>query len=454
MKNKYILPLLFAGILFSLVLKAQSYTISTIAGTGTNGYNGDAIAATAAELSGPYGAFVDKTGNLYISDYGNNRIRMVNTGGIITTIAGNGTGGYSGDGGAATAAELRLVRGVVLDTIGNVYISDYFNNAVRMVNTNGIISTFAGTGVGGYNGDNIAATAAKLYYPQGLAVDKYNNIYISDGANERIRMVNTSGIITTIAGNGVNSYSGDGGPATAAELSDPNGVAVDKSGNVYLDDEANNRIRMVNTSGIINTIAGNGVLGFSGDGGPATSAELYQPIGVAVDNSGNVYIGDNNQRLRYVDASGNISTIAGTGVAGFSGDGGPATAAEISSPWGVTLDAGGNIYLCDWNNNRMRKLTPSPSLTQEQTAQVEYTSVYPNPNNGSFQLKITNYELGINSHVEIYNMLGEKALTLPISQIGEGSTHVNMSNQPAGIYMYRIISQVGKPISTGKFIVQ
>jgi sugar lactone lactonase YvrE len=451
MKNKYILPLTFAGVLFSFGLMAQSYTISTIAGTATSGYNGDNIAATSSELSGPYGDFVDKTGNLYISDYSNNRIRLVNTSGIISTIAGNGTGGYSGDGGAATAAEINFVRGVALDTIGNVYISDFFNHCIRIVNTNGIISTFAGTGVSGYNGDNIAATAAELNYPQGVAIDKKDNIYISDEGNNRIRMVNTSGIITTVAGNGISGFSGDGGLATVAEMSDPNGVAVDMLGNVYFDDEVNNRIRQVNTSGVINTVAGSGAASYSGDGGPATAAGIFQPIGVAVDISGNLYIGDNNQRLRYVDAIGNISTIAGTGVAGFSGDGGPATAAKISSPWGVTVDASGKVYLCDWGNYRIRLLTPLPNASAEQMMQTAHTSVYPNPNNGRFTIESPLIRKP--SVLEIYNMLGEKvyseSFTTPHSE-----SNISIENQPAGIYMYRISSENGGMVSAGKFIIQ
>ncbi len=436
------------GLVLSIGASAQ-YDISTVAGTSTQGYNGDGIAATTAELSGPYGVYVDIQGNIYISDYSNNRVRMVNTTGIISTVAGNGVAGYSGDGGAATAAEVNYVRGVTVDISGNIYISDFFNHRIRMVNTSGIISTYAGNGTGGYNGDNIAATNAELFNPQGVALDASGNLYISDEGNERIRMVNTSGIITTIAGNGVAGYSGDGGQATAAEVYDPNGVAVDAAGNIYLDDEVNNCIRKVNTSGIISTFAGNTVQGYNGDGGPATASEMYQPIGVAVDAMGNVFIGDNNMRIRMVDPSGNISTVGGDGHNGFYGDGGPATSAEISSPWSVCVDPSGNVFMGDWGNNRIRKLTNLTSSTKQLTASNDKLTVYPNPSNGVFTISMKNEELRM-KNIEVYNVLGEKVFAkflIPNSQF-----LINISSHPNGIYLYRVVSQSGELVGEGKLI--
>ncbi|NCX95569.1 MAG: hypothetical protein EBX41_04010, partial [Chitinophagia bacterium] len=283
---------------------------------------------------------------------------------IITTIAGNGSGGYSGDGGAATAASLNEPKGVAVDASANVYIADCFNNRIRKVNTSGIISTIAGNGSAGYSGDGGAATAASLSLPKGVAVDASGNVYFPDQNNNRIRKVNTSGVISTIAGNGSLGYSGDGGAATAASLSGPYGVAVDASGNVYIADCFNNRIRKVNTSGVISTIAGNGYHdstgrgGYGGDGGAATAASLNYPIGVAVDASGNVYIADyNNKRIRKVNTSGIISTIAGNGSPGYSGDGGAATAASFNYSEGVAVDASGNVYIADSYDNRIRKVT-------------------------------------------------------------------------------------------------
>jgi trimeric autotransporter adhesin len=263
-----------------------------VAGDGTAGYNGDGIAATTAELNNPIGVGIDDSGNIYFADAYNNRVREVNTFDIINTIAGNGTLGYNGDGIAATAAELKEPTGVAVGGSGNIYIADWLNQRIRQVNTSGIISTVAGNGTGGGNGDGGAATSAELDDPQGVAEDSSGNIYIVDVFNQRIREVNTSGIISTVAGNGTGGYNGDGIAATAAELGSPRGVAVDGSGNIYIADWNNNRIREVNTSGIISTVAGNGIAGYNGDGIAATAAELYDPYGVAVDGSGNIYIAD------------------------------------------------------------------------------------------------------------------------------------------------------------------
>ncbi|HVA99235.1 MAG TPA: PKD domain-containing protein, partial [Bacteroidia bacterium] len=343
-------------------LRAQTYNITTIAGNGTSADLGDGGAATAAELYTPRITAIDGSGNIYILDEVNNVIRKINSSGIISKFAGNGTASYSGDGSAATAAGLNHPRGVAVDASGNVYIGDYGNNRIREVNySTGIITTIAGNGTAGFSGDGGAATAAELNNPQGVAVDTYGNVYIADFINSVIRKVNTSGIISTIAGNTTMGYLGDGSAATAAELSGPVSVAIDASGNVYIGDYNNNVIRKVNTSGIISTIAGNHVAGYSGDGGAATAAQLFRPAGLAIDNSGNIYFADGgNSVIRKVNTSGIISTIAGNHVAGYSGDGGAATAAELQYPQGVAVDSSGNFYIADYNNNRIRKLTPLP----------------------------------------------------------------------------------------------
>jgi uncharacterized protein YjdB len=334
--------------------------ITTVAGSSARGYAGDGSAATAGELNFTAGVAVDASGNIYIADASNNRVRKVNTAGVLSTFAGDGSYGSSGDGSAATAASLENPQGVAVDGSGNVFIAEGGGNRIRKVNTAGVISTIAGTGTGGYSGDGGSATAAEIWYPEGVAVDGAGNVYIADALNQRIRKVSTSGIMSTIAGDGSSGYSGDGGAATAATMKYPYNVAVDASGNVYFADDQNNRVRKINTAGIISTIAGNGTAGYSGDGGAATAAELQSPWGVAVDGSGNVYIGDwGNNRVRKVNAAGVITTLAGDGTGGYSGDGGAATAAELAAPWGVALDATGNVYIADYDNSRIRKVSAS-----------------------------------------------------------------------------------------------
>jgi sugar lactone lactonase YvrE len=345
---------------FAAPVTAQ--TMYTYAGTGVAGFSGDAGAATAAKVNVTHGVATDAAGNVYIADHDNNRIRKVSTSGVITTIAGTGFGGYLGDGGAATAAWIKWPIGIAVDASGNIYFSDYGNNVIRKINTSGTISTIAGIGgsIPLYSGDGGPATAANLGNAWGVAVDATGNVYIADALNHRIRKVVVgTGIITTVAGIGLATFSGDGGPATAARLNEPTGVAFDGAGNMYIADNANNRVRKVNTSGIITTIAGIGLpYGYTGDGGPATIAKLYYPKGIAVDNPGNVYICDwNNNCVRKINTSGIITTVTGTGVAGFSGDGGAPGAAQLDHPTGVAVRAGdGDIFISDNLNNRVRHI--------------------------------------------------------------------------------------------------
>ena len=363
--------------------------IVTVAGNGGGGYSGDGGAATSAKIFYPYDVAVDSSGNIYISDNYNNRIRKVNTSGVISTVAGNGTWGYSGDGGAATSSEIISPRGVAVDSFGNIYIADSYNNRIRKVDTSGVISTVAGNVTGGYSGDGGAATSAELNSPSGIAVDSSGNIYFADSGNNRIRKVNSSGVISTVAGNGTQGYSGDGGAATSAELNYPAGVAVDSSGNIYIA-TWDSRIRKVNSSGVISTVAGNGTNGYSGDGGAANSAELYYPDGIAVDSSGNIYIADiYNNRIRKVNSSGVISTVAGNGTGGYSGDGGAATSAELYYPYGIAVDSSGNIYIADSYNQRIRKVS---SIVAANVASP--STVYGNQNFSGFSKDPVNTSTG------------------------------------------------------------
>jgi hypothetical protein len=300
---------------------------------------------------------------IYIGDTDNGRVRMVNTTGIITTVAGDGGWGYSGDGGPATSASLNNLQGVAVDAHGNIYIADTSDNRIRKVTaSSGIITTVAGGGT--VLGDGGLATLAGLTSPVGVGLDASGNIYIAGG--NRIRKVTAAtGNITTVAGTGASGSGGDGGAATNAGLNGPRGVAVDISGNFYIADAYNNRIRKVTAStGVITTVAGNGTAGFTGDNGPATSAELANPSGVAVDSAGNIYIADySNNRIRKVTAStGIITTVAGNGTASYFGDGGPATSAALNYPAGVAVDSLGNIYIADYYNNSIREVIASSGI--------------------------------------------------------------------------------------------
>ncbi len=332
--------------------------ITTIAGTGTAGYSGDSGPGTNAMLQNPSGVVIDVLGNVYIADIGGKRVRKVDTGGIITTFAGNGVAGITGDHGPATAAELYNPSSVSIDNLGNVYITDQTYGYVRKVDTSGTINYFAGGG--GLITEGIHADSAELYQTSGIVYDGIGNLYVVDKGLFRVRKINVSRIINTVAGNMEDSYLGDNYAASAAGLQYPCDVATDASGNLYIADQTNNRIRKIDNLGNITTIAGNDTLGFTGDGGLATSAQIYLPIAVATDVSGNIYFSDhNNQRIRKINSAGIISTIAGTGTIGFSGDGGPATAAMIAYPYQITTDMHGTIYFADEGSNRIRKINSS-----------------------------------------------------------------------------------------------
>jgi uncharacterized protein (TIGR03437 family) len=335
--------------------------ITTFAGNGSVTFSGDGGPATAAALNDPRGLAVDSTGGVYISDSANYRVRRVSAAGIIATVAGNGNMAFSGDGGQAIVASFSDVTSAALDSAGNLYVADASNRRVRRITPAGIVTTVAGTGIQGNSGDGGQGIYATLNRPFAVALDAAGNLYICDSSNQNIRRVNlASGIITTYAGNGLAAFFGDGGPATAASLQFPLGVAVDKSGNLYIADAGNNCIRRVSPSGAIVTVAGNGNrAGFSGDGAAASSALLNIPSDIAVDGLGNLFIADaGNNRVRRVDGvSGIISTIAGGDNNGFSGDGGPATASLLSHPWGMTIDPAGDVYIADMVNNRIRKIS-------------------------------------------------------------------------------------------------
>jgi len=336
--------------------------ITTVAGNGSAGFSGDGRPATSAGLRNPYAVGVDGAGNVFIADSDNQRIRKVSANGVITTVAGNGAAGFSGDGGPATSASMSLPYSVKVNSAGDLFFVDQGNQRIRKVDANGTITTVAGDGAQGFSGDGGPATSAKLNTPVDVAVDGAGNLFIADYNNGRIRKVDTNDIITTVAGNGGRGFSGDGGPATSASLNLPYGVAVDGAGNLFIADSSNHRLRKVDTNGIITTVAGNGTAGFSGDGGPATSAKLNEPDSIVVDGAGNLFFVDySNQRIRKVGANGVITTVAGNGTAAFSGDGGPATSASLRNAEGVAVDSAGNLFIADQANSRIRRVGPLPA---------------------------------------------------------------------------------------------
>ena len=442
MRYLYLYILLVSCYLLPPTCNAQ--IITTVAGTGTQGYSGDGGQATNAELFDAAKVIFDAAGNMYIIETGNDCLRKVNLSGIISTIAGNGTAGYSGDGGQATAAELYDPIGGCFDAAGNLYIAEYGNSRIRMINTNEIISTVAGDGAFGFSGDGGQATNAECNSPEGVAFDTHGNLYIADFYNNCIRMVNTAGIISTVAGTGTAGYSGDGGQATGATLYRPAEIAFDTNGNMYIADEYNNRIRKVNTAGIISTIVGTGIGGYNGDGIQATTAELYYPSGLCLDAAGNLYIADSeNNRIRMVTIAGIISTIVGNGIAGYSGDGGNATAAELYDPCRVTLDATGNIYICDEKNNLIRKVNNigQAGIPQFGIQNSEF-KIYPNPTTTILNVVLRQAQ-DDNAILVITDMLGNNIKQIPFNT---QQVILNLGDLADGIYFITIETERGKTI--------
>jgi sugar lactone lactonase YvrE len=339
--------------------------LRTVAGNNSRGYTGDSGQATFAAIGATWGITTDKKGNLFIADDDVNVVRRVAPDGTITTYAGTGCPGYTGDSAAATAARLNYPTGLATDSQGNLYIADNGNFAIRRVDTNGIITTIAGdqSGRRGYSGDGGPATAALLEGCVAIAFDKYDNMYIADG-NTRVRKVNHYGTISTIAGNGTAGYSGDGDPATTAALYNPCGIVADTNGNIYIADQQNNVIRRVNKAGTISTFAGNHLNGYSGDGGPATAARLNTPGGLTIDGEGCIYLADQgNNRIRKINQAGTISTLAGNGSYSYSGNNGPAAAGSFKYPSAVCYNSSGNLFVADRNNFAVRQVVNPAAAT-------------------------------------------------------------------------------------------
>jgi gliding motility-associated-like protein len=391
------MKLLFSFTLFFVATSLQSQVITTIAGNGTSGYSGDGGPAINAQLGDMYYCYpaIDNAGNIYIAQTSHNTIRKIDASGVITTIAGTpGIIGYSGDGGPAVNALLYHPTFIAIDNANNIFFGDRNGDIIRKIDPSGIITTVTGQATTACGvGDGGPLLSAQFWANSAAIFDQAGNLYISDFACNTVRKVNTSGVITTIAGNGTLGYSGDGGPATSAKMAYPCKVAVDNTGNVYIPDAQNHRIRKVSPAGIITTVAGNGTNGYSGDGGPALNAQLSFPGSVVIDNSGNLYIGDYNNVIRKIDPAGIITTFAGNGITGYSGDGGPAILASLQLTEGrISIDNNNNIYFVNHNSGEVvRKITNclTASITQQPTNVSLCSS-----GNASFTIAATN----ANSH--------------------------------------------------------
>ena len=355
----------------------QTGVIDTLAGTGQSVHGGDGGPAIQAQFSFPRSLALDPMGNIYVVDTQSHRIRRINTAGEISTFAGTGEDGDGEeDGKLATETELSFPAGVATDAEGNVYVADSLNHRIRKIDVNGIMTTIAGTGAPYSGGDGGPATEAQIPYPVAVASDARGYLYVAEGQGHRIRRIDVDGTIATLAGTGLRGYSGDGGPASRARLAYPAGIVADSSGNVYIADSWNHRVRRIRPSGIISTIAGTGERADEGDGGPALQAQVAYPVAVATDMSGNLYVvsyvpDKRNHRIRKIDADGTISAFAGGGVRGFGGDGDPALVAQLAYPLGIAADTDGNVYIADSFNARIRIVRPELQVRVELGASGE-----------------------------------------------------------------------------------
>jgi len=420
-------------LLFPFVMCAQ--IITTISGTvGGLVYDPNQMA-------------FDIYGNLYIATFTGNTVVKMDTTGTVSVFAGTGTGGYSGDGSLATLAELHGCSAVTTDTFGNVYIADGGNNRIRKVNVStGIITTIAGTGYGapysgGYSGDGGHADSAELFGPGGLCFDKYGNLYFDDAGNYRLRKIDTSGIITSVAGNGVAGSNGDGGLASLAECAPSQEVCIDSSGNIYFIDQENFTIRKVNTLGIISTIAGDssGLWMYSGDGVPALGANIA-PSSITFDKNGLLYISDNsNNRVRMIDADGIIHTVAGDGIEGSTGDGGPADSAEINSLCGIAFDNCDNLFIAQLNQPQIREVLFNPSCLPSSTAQVTVNQlhIYPNPTDNVLNIDGVSTGTG-------YAIINITGITEQSGTLKQGNNSLSLQSLSPGIYMLQLTDYTGQ----------
>jgi hypothetical protein len=449
MRSKFLVSFL-SLIVIALSTQAQSKRIMTFAGSGgTGGFSGDGWAATGATLFGPTAISADRFGNVYIVDYFNIRVRVVRPNGVIYTFAGNGDVGSYTDSTLASSTNIHPI-GVAADRKGNVFISDNIAHVIYKVNKLGIITRYAGTANSpGYSGDGGSARNAKMNYPYGLAVDRWNNLYVAEAANHVIRKIDTFGRISTVAGIGTAGYTGDGDSATLAQLDSPYAVAVDKHGAILVVDYHNNVIRRVDDTGVISTFAGIGVFGYTGDGGPALGARFKYPAAVAVDTNGFVYISDaGSNTVRYVDTNNVIRTLAGNGTPGFGGDLGAPEGANLFNPNGLTIDSFGTLFIADANNQRVRKIF-NATLSVAQVSQAIAIDIYPNPSLTDISIS------GLTDNSSIVSVL-DIAGRLIANANCDGATQVQLNTETltSGTYVIRVTDKLGNVQATKAFIKQ
>jgi len=409
----------FTLLLVSLFSFAQTYesgiTVTTFAGSGGGYADGT---GTAAQFSYPTGVAVDASGDVYVADKSNDKIRKITPAGVVSTLAGSNNGYADGTG---TAAQFSSLSGVTVDASGNVYVGDMSNNKIRKITPAGVVSTLAGSSAGYADG---TGTAAQFNYPVGVAVDASGNVYVADYYNHKIRKITPAGEVSTLAGSTGGYADGTG---TAAEFFYPAGVAVDASGNLYVADYGNDKIRKITPTGIVSTFAGSNN-GYAD--GTGIAAQFSLPAGVAVDASGNLYVADtHNHKIRRITPAGVVTTLAGSTDGYADGTG---IAAQFSFPTGVVVDASGNMYVADQSNQKIRKITGGVLSTASYT-QVGGFTVYPNPSKGVFNIEAQN-----NATIEVFDMLGKQIIT---QKVAIGTATVNLSSFTAGVYFAKITTE-------------
>ena len=454
MKTK--LTVLLITLFFGISARIAAQNIITVAGNGSPGSCVDGVLAIATSVS-PIGIALDDTGNIYFTDM-DAHLNKIDLAGVLHVIAGNGAFVDSGDGGLAINAAINLARPAV-DKNGDIYLIETYECIIRKIDARtGIIQRVAGTGICGFSGDGGPATAASLGYFFGISIDKFRHcIYVSD--TSRIRKIDATGTITTIAGGAITGFTGDGGPASAALLNHPAGLAIDKFGNIY--DVEKTRVRKIDTSGIITTIGGNGISGFSGDGGMATDARINGG-GCVIDSFGNIFFPADTQRIRRIDTAGIITTYAGTGYqiaiegggftnyyGGYNGDGIPATTAELFNPSYIAVDRGGNLFIADFGNYRIREVC---NCTVNSVPDIMYNtamSIYPNPTNGEFSVSLP--DVNSAATVTITDILSKVVTIKNIPFHHDINETFDLTNMPPATYLIRV--EAGGRIYRDKVVI-